>query len=340
MEEIDIVIVGGGIAGLATSLALHRVRTVLVHNGKHRELASPISDEARCLKRDDLVRALADAGSQIVSINLDETTSFPVLQLSHGVTIKAKVLIGCDGANSMVADFLKLSPKKAFPSGAVRGFAFYPNGHGFPQELLRMKIGNTMSGRLPVTHNLVFWFAHLQDSSKVGIVAKDQEAIANLTLDSMRDFPEDWKEMVKNCDVHSLSLYHLKYKSPLNIMFGKFRKGTVTVAGDAMHVMGPFIGQGGSAALEDAVVLARCLAKKLGWDDGVKGSSAKRIGEALDEYVNERRMRLVGLSTQTYLTGHLLRTSSVVVRLMLLLFLIVLFGRSQFRHTRYDCGRL
>lgn len=29
-----------------------------------------------------------------------------------------------------------------------------------------------------------------------------------------------------------------------------------------MHVMGPFLGQGGSAALEDAVVLARCLGRQ------------------------------------------------------------------------------
>ncbi|KAH7849059.1 hypothetical protein Vadar_012359 [Vaccinium darrowii] len=42
----------------------------------------------------------------------------------------------------------------------------------------------------------------------------------------------------------------------------KFRKGTVTIAGDAMHVMGPFLGQGGSAALEDTIVLARCLSHK------------------------------------------------------------------------------
>lgn len=38
----------------------------------------------------------------------------------------------------------------------------------------------------------------------------------------------------------------------------------MTVAGHAMHVMGPFQGQGSSAALEDGIVLARCLAEKIG----------------------------------------------------------------------------
>lgn len=57
-------------------------------------------DEARCIKRNDIVEALADAlpertirfGSQIVSIEKDETTSFPVVYLSNiGNTIKSKV---------------------------------------------------------------------------------------------------------------------------------------------------------------------------------------------------------------------------------------------------------
>ncbi|ESQ55904.1 hypothetical protein EUTSA_v10025403mg [Eutrema salsugineum] len=394
MEEIGIVIVGGGIAGLATSLALHRkgiksvvleraekvrsegagigtltngwraldqlgvshrlrltsnlirkARTMLIENGKKREFVLNIEDEARCIRRNDLVEALADAlpeetirfGSQIVSIEEDETTSFPVVHLTNGNTIKAKVLIGCDGANSVVSDYLRLSPKKAFACRAVRGFTNYPNGHGFPQELLRMKTGNVLVGRLPLTDNLVFWFVvHMQDNHHNGT---DQESIANVTLKWVDKLSEDWQEMVQKCDVESLTITHLRYRSPWEIMFRKFRRGTVTVAGDAMHVMGPFLGQGGSAALEDAVVLARCLAKKVGPDHG-EDCSMKNIEEAIDEYVEKRRMRLVGLSTQTYLTGRSLQTQSNVVRLMFIVLLVVLFGRDQIRHTKYDCGRL
>ncbi|CAA7057584.1 unnamed protein product [Microthlaspi erraticum] len=398
MEEVGIVIVGGGIAGLATSLALHRkgiksvvleraekvrsegsgigtltngwraldqlgvahrlrltsslihkARTMLIENGKKREFVSTIVDEARCLRRNDLVEALADAipegtirfGSQIVSIEQDGTTSFPVVHLSNGSMIKAKVLIGCDGANSVVSDYLRLGPKKAFACRAVRGFTDYPNGHGFPKELLRMKVGNVLVGRLPLTDNHVFWFVvHMQDNHLQG---KDQESsIANVTLKWVGELSEEWKEMVKICDVESLSMTHLRYRSPWEIMFGKFRRGTVTVAGDAMHVMGPFLGQGGSAALEDAVVLARCLARKVGPDHGdlLKDCSMKSIEDAIDEYVEERRMRLVRLSTQTYLTGRSLQTQSRVVRLMFIVLLVILFGRDQIRHTKYDCGRL
>lgn len=249
-------------------------------------------------------------------------------------------MIGCDGANSIVSDYLRLSPKKAFACRAVRGFTNYPNGHGFPQELLRIKIGNVLVGRLPLADNLVFWFVvHMQDNHHNG---KDQESIANLTLKWVDKLSEDWKEMVKKCDVESLTITHLRYRAPWEIMFGKFRCGTVTVAGDAMHVMGPFLGQGGSAALEDAVVLARCLARKMDPDHGdlLKDCSIKNIEEGIDEYVEERRMRLVGLSTQTYLTGRSLQTSSGVVRLMFIMLLVIFFGRDQIRHTKYNCGRL
>ncbi|XP_010440252.1 PREDICTED: uncharacterized protein LOC104723571 [Camelina sativa] len=397
MEEVGIVIIGGGIAGLATSLALHRkgiksvvleraekvrsegagigtltngwraldqlgvgqrlrltsllihkARTMLIENGEKREFVLTIKDEARCIKRNDLVEALADAlpegtirfGSRIVSIKEDQTTSFPVVQLFNGTMIKAKVLIGCDGANSVVSDYLNLGPKKAFSSRAVRGFTTYPNGHGFPQELLRIKKGNILIGRLPLNENQLFWFlVHMQDNDQK---VKDQESIANLCLKWVDELFEDWKEMVKTCDVDSLSLTHLRYRAPSEIMFGKFRRGTVTVAGYAMHVMGPFLGQGGSAALEDAVVLARCLARNVGPDHGdlLEDCPMRSIEEAIDEYVKERRMRLLGLSMQTYLTGRLLQTPSNVVRLIFIVLLVLLFGRDQIRHTQYDCGRL
>ncbi|CAA3031116.1 monooxygenase 1-like [Olea europaea subsp. europaea] len=119
-------------------------------------------------------------------------------------------------------------------------------------------------------------------------------------------------------------------------------KGTVTVAGDAMHVTGPFLGQGGSAALEDAVVLARCLAQKVRAEDlSIYGKQVliNKAGEGIDLYVKERRKRLVALSTRTYLTGLLLETRSKLVKFFVIMLLVVLFS-DPVGHTKYDCGRL
>ncbi|XP_010449893.1 PREDICTED: FAD-dependent monooxygenase andE-like [Camelina sativa] len=404
MEELDIVIVGGGIAGLATSLALHRkgiksvvlersesvrsegaafgiqtngwlaleqlgvadklrlnslpipqIRDVLIEKGiKRRESVGPASyGEVRGVIRNDLVRALADAlprgtlrlGCQIMSVKIDETTSFPIVHVRNGEPIKAKVLIGCDGSNSIVSRFLGLNPTKALGARAVRGFTNYPEGHGFWQEFIRIKMDNVVSGRLPITHKVVFWFVVLLNCPQEldSNFLKDQEDIARLALASVGEFSEDWKEMVKNCDMVSLYISRLRYRAPWDVMSSNFRRGTVTVAGDSMHLMGPFLGQGTSAALEDGVVLARCLWRKLGQNsvnNNVSSSSSRmKFEEAIDEYVKERRGRLVGLSTQTYLTGCLIEASSPVRKILLVVLLMILF-RDQIGHTRYDCGRL
>ncbi|CAA0395389.1 unnamed protein product [Arabidopsis thaliana] len=403
MEELDIVIVGGGIAGLATSLALHRkgiksvvlersesvrsegaafgiqtngwlalqqlgvadklrlkslpihqIRDVLIEKGiKRRESVGPASyGEVRGVLRNDLVRALAHAlplgtlrlGCHILSVKLDETKSFPIVHVKNGEAIKAKVLIGCDGSNSVVSRFLGLNPTKDLGSRAIRGFTNYPDDHGFRQEFIRIKMDNVVSGRLPITHKLVFWFVVLRNCPQDSNFLKNQEDIARLALASVREFSEEWKEMVKNCDMDSLYINRLRYRAPWDVLSGKFRRGTVTVAGDSMHLMGPFLGQGCSAALEDGVVLARCLWRKLNLgQDGIINvssfSSRMQIEEAIDEYIRERRGRLVGLSTQTYLTGSLIAASSPVRKLLLVVMLMILF-RDQIGHTRYDCGSL
>ncbi|XP_048230052.1 monooxygenase 1 [Ricinus communis] len=397
-EEVELVIVGGGICGLATALALHRkgIRSVVLERsetlraagagiavltngwraldelgvgskirptalplqrvwdidldrGKQRQ--APVSiGEARCVKRSDLIEALADDlplgtirfGCDILSVNLDPEISFPILQLSNGSSIKAKALIGCDGANSVVSDFLELKPKKLFSLCAVRGFTHYPNGHGLAPELIRMVKGNVLCGRVPVDDNLVFWFIIQNFFPKDTNIPKDPELMRQFSLESTKDFPTERLEMVKNCEVTSLSLTHLRYRTPWEIYLGKFRRGTATVAGDAMHIMGPFIGQGGSAAIEDAVVLARCLSAKMQEVGQLKSSShimSQKIGEAFDDYVKERRMRLVWLSTQTYLYGSLLQNSSRLVKVSIAVAMIVLFGNPIY-HTRYDCGPL
>ncbi|KAL5843126.1 hypothetical protein ACOSQ4_009084 [Xanthoceras sorbifolium] len=90
--------------------------------------------------------------------------------------------------------------------------------------------------------------------------------------------------------------------------------------------------------MEDAVVLARCLARKMQANVNMY-HEMKEVEEGIDEYVKERRMRLVQLSTQTYLLGSLVDNWSSIVRFMIILLLALLF-RNPFGHNRYNVGRL
>lgn len=173
-------------------------------------------------------------------------------------------------------------------------------------------------------------------------ISKDAQMIRWSTLESVDGFPREMVEMIEKCDVDSLTLNGTRYRAPWELLNPTFRKGTVTVAGDAMHVMGPFLGQGGSIALEDAVVLARCLARvHRGHDNNGENTSndSTSIELAIDEYVRQRRTRLVQVSTKTYTLGSLLETSSVFVKLVCIIVMIV-FYRDRLGHTRYDCGHL
>ncbi|CAA3031118.1 monooxygenase 1-like [Olea europaea subsp. europaea] len=305
-ETRDIVIVGGGICGLATALALHRkgLRSTILEKSETlrdtgaaiairangwraldqlgvaselRQRANPIHriGECRCVKRNDLIDVLADAlpprtvrfGSQIVSVKVDKENSFPTLQLYGDKSIQAKVLIGCDGSRSTVADFLGLKSTKMFAILSVRGLTSYPNGHAFDCEFIRMRREKILVGRAPITDKLVFWFVALPWTPSDERLTQDPEVIKRLTSSKASGFSSDVIEMIERAELDSVSLTRLRHRAPWDLLLTTFKKGTVTVAGDAMHVMGPFLGQGGSAALEDAVVLARCLAQKVRAED-------------------------------------------------------------------------
>ncbi|KAK6246563.1 FAD-binding domain - like 9 [Theobroma cacao] len=396
-EEQDIVIVGGGICGLATALALHRkgiksvvleksetlrttgVGIIMQPNGwraldqlgvasKLRETAMDISSrqlimvddgkrlelplgkgELRCLKRQDLVEVLAEPlpvntvhfGCKVLSIVLDPVTSYPVLQLHAGSIIRARIVIGCDGVNSVISKFLGMNPPKLFSRCATRGFTWYERGHDFSGVFRIHKTDNVQLGQLPVTDKLVYWFLTRsltpQDSNAS---KKDPAYTKEASMEAMKGFPHETVEMIKNSEDKSLYLTELRYLPPWELLRAKFRLGTVVVAGDAMHAMCPFISQGGGASLEDAVVLARCLSEKIKIKMQTSRQEQKMMLEkALDLYVRERRMRLFWLSLQTYLIGMTLDNTSKVKKVLGIVSLILIF-RDQRSHTDYDCGRL
>jgi 2-polyprenyl-6-methoxyphenol hydroxylase-like FAD-dependent oxidoreductase len=145
-----------------------------------------------------------------------------------------------------------------------------------------------------------------------------------------RDCPSEIIEMVRNSDPESLNVVNsIRYRPPWQVAFGTFHKGVVTVAGDAMHAMGPSIGQGGSLALEDAVVLARSLSRAASGDYSV----------AIQEYVRERRPRVALLSLESFVMGTLLSARSLVTKLACVA-VLALLGTRSLRHANYDCSRL
>ena len=72
--------------------------------------------------------------------------------------------------------------------------------------------------------------------------------------------------------------------------FSQFVRGRVALLGDAAHSTTPDIGQGGCAAMEDALVLAQTLAShSLGIEDGLLRYQAKRVERTKDLVLKARK---------------------------------------------------
>lgn len=69
-----------------------------------------------------------------------------------------QILIGCDGVNSVVLDYLEMNRTKVSYTCAVRGFTSYPAGHKFDNVFTVTKTDSVKLGLVPVNDNLVYWF--------------------------------------------------------------------------------------------------------------------------------------------------------------------------------------
>jgi 2-polyprenyl-6-methoxyphenol hydroxylase-like FAD-dependent oxidoreductase len=84
-----------------------------------------------------------------------------------------------------------------------------------------------------------------------------------LVLSKLGKIPDEVRAIIENTDLDGITSSPLRYRHPWELLWGNISKGNICVASDALPPMTPDIGQGGCAALEDGVVLARCLAEAL-----------------------------------------------------------------------------
>lgn len=69
-----------------------------------------------------------------------------------------KVLVGCDGVNSVVAKWLGFKKPAFATRSAVRGFADFKQSHGFQPKFLEYSGNNVKYGVLPCDDHTVYWF--------------------------------------------------------------------------------------------------------------------------------------------------------------------------------------
>ncbi|XP_020210867.1 monooxygenase 3 isoform X1 [Cajanus cajan] len=403
----DIVIVGAGIAGLTTSLALHRlgipslvlessdslrvsgfalsiwenawkaldavgvgdflrhqhvqlngmVSTSLV-TGKQTAAASFTATgkqgfEIRCVKRKSLLEVLANelpSGtirylSKVVAI--EESDFYKILHLADGTTIKTKVLIGCDGVNSIVAKWLGFKNASFTKRSAIRGCAEIKTNHTLEPKFMQFFGKGFRAGVIPCDEKTVYWFFTWTPNNQDKELEENPAKLKQYVLNKLEKMPSNVRSYIEKTALDAFLLAPLRYRHPLELMLGNISKGNVSVAGDAFHPMTPDLGQGGCCALEDGVVLARCLAEAFSKEPNthIKGKDEeegqyKRIEESLKKYVKGRRWRSIDVIATAYMVGSIQQAESKLITFLrdniLASFLVSLL----FSKSGYDCGKL
>ena len=160
--------------------------------------------------------------------------------------------------------------------------------------------------------------------------------------------PDEIKAIVENTELDSIISSPLRYRHPWELLWGNINKDNVCVAGDALHPMTPEIAQGGCAALEDGVVLARCLAgallKEQSEETKGKGDREreeyKRIEMGLKKYAKERRWRSIELISTAYFIGFVQQGNGQVTTFLRDNILPAFLARLQLKRADFDYGKL
>ncbi|CAL9124907.1 unnamed protein product [Musa acuminata var. zebrina] len=311
------------------------------HIGKH---------EVRCLKRNLLVEALAQElphgtirySSKVVSVG--EAGTVKLLHLADGSTLRAKVLIGCDGVNSVVAKWLGLKVPAFAGRYAARGIATFPDGHAINPEFAQHFGTGYRSGMLPCDKKSVYWFFTWTSDGEDKEMRKDAARVREFVLSKMKTakVPEEVLHVIERSELSGVASSPLRYRSPLNLLWGDISRGNVCVTGDAFHPMTPDLGEGGCAALEDGVVLAKCLAQALigAGQERSEEDERRRIEAALRKYANARRWRNLDLVVTSFVVGFIQEGGNWVMNMMRDEVLSGLLAKKLLSEADFECGNL
>ncbi|MGE9552039.1 FAD-dependent urate hydroxylase HpxO [Erwinia amylovora] len=239
--------------------------------------------ELQAMLLDTYGREEVQFGKRVARVEQDEngvTAGFEDGSETHG-----DLLIACDGTHSVVRKYV-------LGRTVERRYAGYVNWNGLvaiDESIAPAQQWTTFVGEgkrvslMPVANNRFYFFFD------VPLPAGLEENRSTLRTDLKRYF-SGWAEPVQKL----IDLINPETTNRVEIHdidpFAQLVKGRVALLGDAAHSTTPDIGQGGCAAMEDAVVLANVLqTNSLGIEDALLRYQHKRADRVKDLVLKARK---------------------------------------------------
>ena len=245
------------------------VRLGAINRDMERRFGHPAVNLRRGVLNEVILRAAESDGVRVNwekrLVGIEDHPNAPIIaHFADGSAAEADFLIGADGVHSAVREYVAPNSPRPVDSGLVGFGGFVPEssfeGPGPEADLVGTlgRSGFFGYGRCSPNADVMWW------STLPAPRGLDAAMFRAMSQETIRSF---------------LARFHAGWHSPIpgilaaarNIIvtaepeFGPlpcWSRGRALVIGDAAHPTSPHAGQGASLALEDAMVLARLLAKK------------------------------------------------------------------------------
>lgn len=248
---------------------------------------------AICVRRADLLAVLLAAlHPEQVRLgyefqHLVQTTDKVRIHFANGGVKEHDAVIGADGIRSRVRQRLFGASDPIYRGYIVwRGVAHYDGGAIGPGTNSETWGIGKRFGILDIGEGKFTWYA------TSNVPSDHQDATCGRKREIQQAF-EGWHDPIADLIEATADSAILKNGAYDNAPLRRWGDGLVTLLGDAAHPCTPNLGQGGCMALEDALVLAKCVDRDIS------------IASALRRYESLRYSRTRHIQKRSLMMGHI-----------------------------------
>ena len=191
--------------------------------------------------------------------NITTGTDWAEVSFESGLSANVRFVVGCDGIHSALRSRLLPEAPKPSYTGLI-SFGGYASGVRLPYVpgVQQMVFGSkAFFGYIVQPSGEIFWFGNeeLQGApTRKDMLAISQPEWRRRIMDLYRDDASPIVDIIANTksEIGAYPIYDMPPQP-------SWSKGPAVLIGDAVHATSPNAGQGASMALEDALMLGKCL---------------------------------------------------------------------------------